>query len=962
MRKYVLMVACFMFFVNIPAIAQYVLDGFTFNQSTKLPIDSVKVVLEKNGQKIDSTFVKMTVVNNKNRPYFRFENIKEGHYMLYCYHPMYETFSLPVEVKKNKSKYKSMDYLYLKQKNGALGRILKEVKVKATRIKLFYKGDTIIYDADAFNLAHGSMLEALIEELPGVQLKSDGQIYVQGRKVDELLLNGKNFFRGDRLVLLENLPSYMVKNVKVYEKDNVYRKPGERKTFAMDVMLKKQYMLGWISNAECGGGTTERFLGKMFGLRFTNHSRLSLFGNINNVNDNRKPGRTGEWQPTGNSSGRLRMMKSGIDYYTEDPLDKWNFNTSNEVTSIHQNLSTKSTHTTFLPEQNTFRSGENLEKAKNILWLTRNTLILHFGKENRLMKPLNTEIQFNMSYYTFNSDIQWEQVESNMAFDSANVSLQNLLSILPQSLWYSHLLNRSRTSIFQKGYDFKTDGSIYNRLFTNGFDALSANLSWAYRKNNTTEYNQRYIDYPAEITKTEQYYHRYTHLPIENYELMGDFRYTYFTSKDLAFIPRVECRHTYNSIDKTLFELQQLGNWGIDDKRCLTELPSTRDSLQLCYNVRNSYYSRVNEDKITLGFNPQQESVKLKNDMTLQFDFDFPLDIIHTRLHYLRGPIDTTETRCKRLLNPRLMFALMKGKKTFGLNYSQSTSLPSLVYRLNIIDDEDPLYITTGNSSLRNTTVYNATISFWKKEMPHFGSIFTALTYQCSRDAMVMSLLYNSKTGGRMTCPNNVNGNWNLSGNTDFTRCMGSKDRLTLDMHTKYTYLHSVDLTGTMEMERSVVKTFNLNEDISLKYKINKNTFSFNGKFSWSNVSSDREDFKTMNIADFSYGFTALFNLPRDFQFTTDLTMFSRRGYELNSMNTNDLVWNARLSRTFLKGNLTCFVDGFDILGNLSNIYRSVNAQGRTETRYNVVPRYIMLHVIYRLNVQPKKKVTDVYL
>jgi hypothetical protein len=49
-------------------------------------------------------------------------------------------------------------------------------------------------------------------------------------------------------------------------------------------------------------------------------------------------------------------------------------------------------------------------------------------------------------------------------------------------------------------------------------------------------------------------------------------------------------------------------------------------------------------------------------------------------------------------------------------------------------------------------------------------------------------------------------------------------------------------------------------------------------------------------------------------------------------------------------------VDGFDILGNLSNIYRSVNAQGRTETRYNVVPRYVMLHVIYRLNVQPKKK------
>ena len=99
-----------------------------------------------------------------------------------------------------------------------------------------------------------------------------------------------------------------------------------------------------------------------------------------------------------------------------------------------------------------------------------------------------------------------------------------------------------------------------------------------------------------------------------------------------------------------------------------------------------------------------------------------------------------------------------------------------------------------------------------------------------------------------------------------------------------------------------------------------------------------------------------MWNLPLKLQLSTDLTMFSRRGYELSSMNTNDLVWNARLSRTFFNGNMTCFVDGFDILGNLSNIYRSVNAQGRTETRYNVVPRYVMFHLIYRLNIQPKKK------
>jgi len=73
-------------------------------------------------------------------------------------------------------------------------------------------------------------------------------------------------------------------------------------------------------------------------------------------------------------------------------------------------------------------------------------------------------------------------------------------------------------------------------------------------------------------------------------------------------------------------------------------------------------------------------------------------------------------------------------------------------------------------------------------------------------------------------------------------------------------------------------------------------------------------------------------------------------------MNTNELVWNARLAKRYLHGNLVFMVDGFDILGNLSNVRRVLNGQGRTESYYNVIPRYVMLHAVYRLNIQPKKK------
>ena len=240
--------------------------------------------------------------------------------------------------------------------------------------------------------------------------------------------------------------------------------------------------------------------------------------------------------------------------------------------------------------------------------------------------------------------------------------------------------------------------------------------------------------------------------------------------------------------------------------------------------------------------------------------------------------------------------------------------------------------------------------------MKHQGSWSTELTYNLVRNALAHSVLYNEQTGVRTTRPDNVNGNWNLTGNTHFYRHLDKHDRLGFTSSTGYSYLHSVDLTGTTAVERSKVNTLNLNEEVSLRYQLGAHSIGVKGKVAWSNITSDRENFTNMNVADFNYGLTALLQLPWKLQFSTDLTLYSRRGYESSSMNTDDLVWNARLSRTFLGGRLTCFVDGFDLLGNLSNVYRTVNAQGRTETRYNVVPRYAMFHVVYRLNKQPKKQ------
>ena len=99
-----------------------------------------------------------------------------------------------------------------------------------------------------------------------------------------------------------------------------------------------------------------------------------------------------------------------------------------------------------------------------------------------------------------------------------------------------------------------------------------------------------------------------------------------------------------------------------------------------------------------------------------------------------------------------------------------------------------------------------------------------------------------------------------------------------------------------------------------------------------------------------------MLNLPAKFQFTTDLTMYGRRGYQQREMNTTDWVWNAQLTRSFLDGKLIAKLKGFDILQQLSNTRYAMNAQGRTESWHNGIPHYVMLLLSWQFNVKSKQK------
>jgi hypothetical protein len=155
---------------------------------------------------------------------------------------------------------------------------------------------------------------------------------------------------------------------------------------------------------------------------------------------------------------------------------------------------------------------------------------------------------------------------------------------------------------------------------------------------------------------------------------------------------------------------------------------------------------------------------------------------------------------------------------------------------------------------------------------------------------------------------------------------------------------------------KSTVHTTTLSLAPRAKFTLGRQTLNLSADIAWNRYTGGRESFQDISAWQYRLGAEGILHLPWKFYLTTDLTLYGRTGYADAALNTAELVWNARLARPILGGKVLLMLDGFDILGQLSNVTRVINAQGRTETFTNVLPRYALLHVMYKFNKQPKKK------
>ena len=205
-----------------------------------------------------------------------------------------------------------------------------------------------------------------------------------------------------------------------------------------------------------------------------------------------------------------------------------------------------------------------------------------------------------------------------------------------------------------------------------------------------------------------------------------------------------------------------------------------------------------------------------------------------------------------------------------------------------------------------------------------------------------------------MSRPENINGNWNADGGFTFNTAVDSLGHWNLGSDTRVRYNNYVSYVAQRQAdaEKNTTRTTNLNQRLNFSFRNDWLEVTLDGNVTYQHTRNKLQPNANLDTWQFSYGGQILLRLPAGFEVSTNIREHSRRGYNDPSMNTNELIWNGQISKSFLKSKtLIVALNFYDLLQQQSNFERWINANTRSDTQYNSINSYAMLHVRYRLNM-----------
>ena len=914
--------------------------------------------------KTDSALVANAVTNMNGQ--FKVTAPKDGSYIVRVTYIGFKTFYKNISI----SGGKAVNLGTVSLAPDAI--MLKGATVTAHLAKVQSKGDTLIYNADAYRTPEGSVVEELVKRLPGAEVDDDGNIKINGKQVSKVRVDGKEF--GATKTALKNLPTSIVERIRSYdEKSDMARITGiddGNEQTVLDFGLRQGMNRGMFANADLAAGTKDRYAGRLFGMYMRGDHRIMGMANANNTNDMGFGGGGGRGFGGGRGmgGGGLNAAKSGMVNYNYEKTDlliaqasvNWNHrdgdtwsrrasenfvgNSSSFQNSVNQSYS----------RSNSWSASGRIEWTPDTLWNINFRPNLSYstndGTGSNLSATFNSD-PYNLIETQIDAAVLQEIMKNGGNLDSivVNASRNNSLSYgenkrLGGTLMVNRLLNgKGRNVTLQLTGNYSDNenkqlSSNQTKLFRstttfNGVSGLSNYQTNRYNLTPTTSW-----DYSARATYSE---------PIA-YATFLQFSYTF--------------QYRYNKSDRSTYDYSN---------PLLSDPTKGYDfnNVNPAYRDWNSYFSLLDkpyDDEAAYYSYDQSKYSSYKNyihtaEVMLRFirntyDFNFGVQVIPQSSEYTQRylNVDTVVNRTVTNWSPTANFRWRFSQQgNLRFEYRGTTSQPSIDQLLVIDDDTDPLNKTTGNPDLKPSFTQSFNLRFNNYITNHQRFINANANFSITTNSIANMVRYYEDTGRRESRPENINGNWNAGGNIMFSSAIDSLGYFNYNISVNENYNHHVSYLYQNNVNmKNTTNSNNLGGRLGLSYRNEWLEVELNTSATYTSSRNELQPQSDLDTWSYAYGLNTTLTMPWGTQIATDLGMNSRRGYSDESMNTNELIWNAQIAHSFLQGKpLTISLQFYDILHQQSNFSRQISAMARTDNEYNAITNYAMLHVIYRLNL-----------
>ena len=939
MKKSILMMLLLL--VSIASFAQErLVSGAIIDRDTKDPIEQVTVQLLKT----DSTYVTGAISNEKGL--FHLNAPENGKYLLKITSVGYKPTVKRVVIEQDK--------------NLALGNVvvgadaimLKGAVVTAMAQKVTLKEDTFVYNSAAYRTPEGSVVEELVKRLPGAEVSDDGTIKINGKEVKKILVDGKEFMTGDTKTALKNLPTSIIDKIKAYDEKSDLSKvtgidDGEEQT-VLDFNVKKGMNKGLMSNIDLGIGNKDRYSARGMGGYFNNNNRFMLFGNANNTSD-RGFGGGGPRRGFGGGNG-LNASKMLAANYNYEEKNKFKFNTSLRWNHSDGDVWSRRSSENFMGSSSSFSNSLNQNFSRSDSW--NGNIRLEWMPDtmtNILFRPsiswttndsrsMGLSASFNQDPYQYTEDPLSDEGIEKMDEVDAVINRQKSVSL-------SYSKNNNIRGMLQLNRKLNNKGrNVTLRMDAKYTDKDSKSISLQ----NAHLY---LVQNEAGLDSTYQT-NRYNLTPSKDYSYSAQATYSEPLWKATFLQFSYKFTYSYSKSDRSTYDFSkysfdgispEYGAWGNYLGRLDGELGDYRDDKLSRYSEYRNY---THDIQVMMRFIRQK------------YNLNFGVMIQPQRSKFIQDYqgkyVDTvrTVTNVSPTLDFRYRFSKMSNLR---VNYRGTTSQPSISQLLDITDNSDPLNISKGNPGLKPSFTQNFRLFYNNFVQNHNKGVMTYINFSTTSNSISNKVTYDETTGGRITRPENINGNWNVMGAFMFNCSIDSAGvwNLNTDTYLGYNnYVSYLSLDKQSDSQKNTTRSTTWRERLSFSYRNNWLELSLDGTLNYNHATNKLQPNSNLNTWQFSYGPSMTLTAPWGTSLNSSLSISSRRGYSDSSMNTDEFVWNAQLSQGFLKGKpLTIMLQFYDILRQQSTFSRAISATSRTDTEYNAINSYAMLHVIYRLNL-----------